>query len=377
MARATAKERREALRNRTSRGVSERNIKGSVKKSVLDFSKTKKNEGDQFEVTHGKKENYIDIIPFEITQDWYKTLLSVKGSPIGLEVGYVDYKLEVPIHKGIGENNDVFLCLKKAFGKKCPICEELREEYNKSDEDQDEKKISALSPKWRCFYNIYDYNGDSEDIKLWDFSYHLFEKKLQTAIEEESDGIAIFSDLEEGSSIKFKGTEKFFGKYPYVKPRDVSFVKRDIYEESIIDSTFPLDAMLKIPTYEEVYEVHFGEVATVNENESNEKVEEKSAPQRKQRTRSFGNSNDSKNSESAKPERTRGKTKEEDNNESQENKCPQGKEFGVDCDPDSAVCSECDEDTFQECSSHVTEKVETPASGRRKRRGTVDQDLPF
>jgi hypothetical protein len=133
MPRITAEQRREALRKRTKRGVNERGQKGLGRKSVLDYSKAGDRKIVKYEVKSGKEDNYIDILPFEITQEWYKKLRSVSGTPIGLDIGFTDYKLEIPIHRNVGEDNEVFLCLKKAFGKKCPLCEEMYAEWDKDE----------------------------------------------------------------------------------------------------------------------------------------------------------------------------------------------------------------------------------------------------
>jgi hypothetical protein len=97
--RISAAKRREALRKRTKRGINERGQKGLGRKSVLDYSKAGNRKIVKYEIKSGKESNYIDILPFEITQKWYKKLRSVSGTAIGLEVGFTDYKLEIPVHK--------------------------------------------------------------------------------------------------------------------------------------------------------------------------------------------------------------------------------------------------------------------------------------
>ena len=365
MARITPEQRREALRRRTKKGVNERGQKGLGRKSVLDFSKAGDLKISKYEIKSGKETNYIDILPFEITEKWYKNLRSVSGSPIGLDVGFTDYKLEIPIHRNVGENNDIFLCLRQAFGKKCPLCEEMFDEYNKNEADQDDKKIDALKPKWRCFYNIYDYDGNSEEIQLWeDISYYLFEESLQEAMETEDDGIVTFSDLEMGSSISFKGRDKKLGKNSFVEAHSISFKEREVYEESILDKTFPLDKMLVIPTYEQIAKAHLG-MDEDNESEvENEPVEDEESEEKTEKTKS----------------RSRKRFKDDENEhatESQEENpfhtCPAGREFGVDCDPADQNCENCEEDIFQACAdaqdnNHTEEVKEEKTKSRSRKR---------
>ena len=347
MARITAEMRREALRKRTKKGVNERGQKGLGRKSVLDFSKAGERKIVKYEIKSGKDVNYIDILPFEITQPWYKDLRSNSGSILGAdsEVGFLDYKLEIPVHKNVGEGNDVFLCLRLAFGKKCPICEEMYAEWDKDDVDQDAKKIQALKPSWRCFYNVYDYDGEGTAVMLWeDFSYYLFEEALQEAIETEDEGIATFSDLEQGASVEFKGREKKIGKNSFVEAHSISFKEREAYGEEILKETFPLDAMLVIPTYEQVAKAHLG----MDDDEGEEETPSESQ------------------TEPASSGRTRGKKAEEETPDESPpwNECSAGLDFGVSYNA-SPECESCDEDTFQACAAKQKElkkEAEEPAT---------------
>jgi len=338
MSRITAEQRREALRKRTQSGVSERGQKGLGRKSVLDYSKAGDLKLVRYQAKSGKETNYIDILPFEITESWYKKLRSVSGSIIGLDVGFTDYKLEIPVHRNVGENNDIFLCLNKAFGQKCPICEEMYAEYNKDEGEQDTKKIQALKPSWRCFYNVYDYDGEAP-IALWeDVSYYLFEEMLQEAMESEEEGIVTFSDPEMGSSIEFKGREKKLGKNAFVETHSITFKKRESYSENIATQTFPLDKMLVIPTYEEVAKCHLG---MEDEQEVTKQTEEE--PVQKARTRSRFTEEES---EKSKP------TEEE---KAPWDDCPAGNEFGIDYNRKKA-CETCDESIFQACAAKAAKQ---------------------
>lgn len=335
MPKISATERREALRKRTKKGVNERGQKGLGRKSVLDYSKAGDRKIVKYEIKSGKDVNYIDILPFEITQEWYKDLRSVSGTTIGLEVGFTDYKLEIPVHRNVGENNDVFLCRRLAFGKKCPLCEEMYSEWDKDEDDQDAKKIQALKPSWRCFYNVYDYDGDGAPVQLWeDFSYFLFEEALQEAMETEQDGVVTFSDLEMGSSIEFKGREKKIGKNKFIETHSIGFKKRDPYDEAVLKETLPLDGMLIIPTYEQVAKAHLG----LEEDTSKEEDPPKSTYPKTRTRKRFKEESKLKETEVDPPW----------------DKCPHGKEFGVDCNTIDE-CGECDEDLFQACAAKQDE----------------------
>ena len=114
---------REALKRRTNQSAKDRGKKGLGKVGYLNQDQL----GDRefYKPSHGQQRNVIDILPFVVSQDWYKRLRTFSGRATGMEVGDWDYKLEIPIHFDIGPGRAAFLCLNQAFGERCPICEEL------------------------------------------------------------------------------------------------------------------------------------------------------------------------------------------------------------------------------------------------------------
>ena len=346
MPRVSAAQRREALKNRTKKGVTERGQKGLGRKSALDFSKAGDRKIIRYEPGSGREVNYIDILPFEITQEWYKDLKSVSGSVIGLDVGFTDYKLEIPIHRNIGENNDIFVCPRMAFGKKCPICEELYAEWDKEKSEQDKEKVDSLKASWRCFYNVYDYEGEGDPVQLWeDVSYYLFEEILQEAMETDDEGIITFSDLEMGSSVEFKGREKRLGKNTFIEYHSISFKERDQYEESILDKVYPLDKMMVISTYEEIARAHLGmdpDGGQEGDGPGDDQEQEGGDPWE-------SGSDDGQEGD----EFGAGCDQEQEGDGPWESEsddiCPVGNEFGAGCDLDSRDCENCEEEIFQRC----------------------------
>jgi len=339
MARKSAKERREALRRRTQQSGNERNKTGLGGSTVLDISGIE--SLNLFKPKSGQEKNFIDILPFEITQDWYPDLRTKSGRPTGLEPGLEDYKLEVPVHSRIGVDNRQFLCRRLAFGKKCPICEELRVEYDKPKSEQSEDVIRALTPSWRCYYNIYDYNEPDKDLQLWtDASYHLFEKNfLEDALDGEE--YITFSDLERGKSIEFKGKEKSLGESKFIEAQSIEFKDRDAYEESILDETLSLDKLLIIPTYDEVNRVFLGldeEEETQSEEEETQLEKDDNPPDEEKPP--------ARRSRSRKTERK--PKKEETPEEIPAGGCPDGGIFGIDCNEREA-CQDCPEEIFNAC----------------------------
>ena len=331
----TKEERKQKLKNRTRRGVDERGQKGLSKKTALDYGKANGKVIPYDMAAEKGKTRLVDIIPFVVTQSWYKDLRTKSGSPTELEIGDWDYKLEIPVHKNVGPDNKTFLCLQQAFGRRCPLCEELYAEWDKDEGDQDSKKIEALKSSWRCHYNAYDYDGESGEIELWDDqSYFLFEDILIEAMEADDEGLVTFWDLEDGRSIEYKTREKKIGKYPFHEAHSIAFHTRDPYGEDILEKVHPLDAMLIIPTEKDVLDAHLGSEG--DEPQQSEATTE--TPAQGRRTRRIG-----------------GETQTPVTPEALASVppaavcvCPEGGIFGTDCNKLKA-CDVCDEKIYAAC----------------------------
>lgn len=253
------KERRAKLRGRTETSAenSEGKSTSLITGKELDGREMKFAKKPKF----GREVNMYDIIPFEITAEWYKDLRTFSGQPTGLEVGDVDYKLEVPVHRTIPGNEKArCVCLKEAFGKPCPVCQErdrLMSDAGK-DEDPDGTIAKSLQPKWRTFYNLIDLNNDDE-IVIWEYSYHLFEKALLLEVNVGAEGLQFFWDIEEdGKTIQWRGKQKSFGGNKFVEADRIDFIDREPYNESILKETFPLDKIINIMDYETIQAMMLG-----------------------------------------------------------------------------------------------------------------------
>lgn len=356
MAKSAAEARREKLRNRTRQSVQTRDEKGLGRKSILDWGRFDGEKPPVYVLKHGTKDNelnVLDILPFVITQSWYKDLRTKSGLTTNLDVGDWDYKLEIPVHPNVGDNNDVLICNRLAFGGKCPDCEDMFAEYEKDSPDKD--TIRNLSPSWRCFYNIYDYieesNPDGVNMILENVAYGNMEKAVLAKAGEGEEEI-LFSDIEEGKTLKMKGREESFGgnKYTKILNEDyVEFEDREPYPESVVEETVSFDALVKLCTYDEFLAIRKGE------SEAAAPKEEKSA---------------------GSGTRTRRQPTSDKKEGLSVTKCPAGLEFGKP-DLDSEDCKKCDDETFKACADaeqanadarKEPEQEETPpASGRRRR----------
>jgi hypothetical protein len=295
-----------------------------------------------------KGHNKIEILPYEV---------ATKNHP-KLDKGDLDYVLDVWVHKGIGPSEDNYVCLKKTFGKPCPVCEELA--LLKKSDDVDDEDLDALKPKRRVIYNLFDHND--EKVKVFEVSHFLFEKELLEEALVDSEEVTVFADPEEGSTIKFRAKEEEFGGRKYFKYKSFQFLERDEpIDDDVLEEAIALDSILIVPTYDEVKAALEGRVEDDDEDDEDE---EDDAPKRtktnkksKRKIREEVDEDDDEEEEDEEEEETvrkKKKRKTEDDEESKKKKsskkkangCPHGYCFGKDND-EYDECIKCKK--WEEC----------------------------
>lgn len=257
------RDKREAFKQRAEQGVKDRQ-KSAGKYSVVHLGKI--DNINFFKPNPDKqKRNLIDIIPFFVTQNWTAKMRGFNGDTLGVQIGDMLYKLEVPIHgQGCGALEFPQLCLKSAFGKACPVCDDR--ESLKEDSNVDEDIIGTLYPRWKVYYNLRDKNepDKTKRRKVWESPYHSFEKFFLDEADMGTEGYVIFADPEEGKTIKFKGRKKHFKSkggqmVDYLEAESIEFIDRKRqYMEDDIKKSISFDKYLAIPTYEEVEKAYLG-----------------------------------------------------------------------------------------------------------------------
>jgi len=375
MAQTPAERRREKLRNRSRQAVQTRDQKGLGRKSIVDWGMLLGKKPPSYSLKHGSKDNEvnsIDFLPWVVTQKWYKNLRTKSGLTTNLDIGDWDYKCELPVHKNVGEGNDTLICRRLAFGEKCYDCEKLFEEYEK--EKQDDKKVSAYRPSWRCWYNIYDYseesNPDGVYMVMEDVAYGNMEKAILAKADDGEETI-LYSDIEIGKTVKLKGREEIFMGIKFVKILNedyIEFENRDPYtEEDIIGKTVSFDALVKLCTYEEFKAIREGidkedDDAKEPSKDETGKEEEQTGSTRGRRTpQTQSDGSDSKESSKAADWK-------------QEDGCPKGLEFGKP-DPEADECKACPDEIFKVCSA-VADEEEKINNARRAANKSTDDNLP-
>ena len=272
---------------------------------------TKFNFPDGVKVTFFKPEKgtmKLDILPYEVTAE---------NHPV-VAAGDRWYQRTIFTHNGIGAEEKSYLCL-KTIGKKCPICE-VRAKMVKSP-DGDEDIIKSLTPKEREVFNVIDLNDEKAGVQLWEYSYHLFGKLLETELREGDDDLAGFADLVDGKTLKVRFKEKQMGKNKFLEADRIDFLDRDDYDEDILEDVLDLDAILNVFPYEKLDAI-FTEME--DDEEEDEKPKKGKASKGKKEE-----PEDDEEEEEEKPKRGRASSKksskdEEEDDEEEEEKPKRG-----------------------------------------------------
>lgn len=207
----------------------------------------------------------VDVIPYR----------STGGNPF-VEKGELSPERTYFTHRGIGPNNDTFVCPAKTAKKPCPICE-YRSKLQR-DPDADEKLIQDLAPKERQLWNVIDLEEPEKGVQLWDISFHLFGKLLDAEIRnaDEGDEYEFYADPTEGMSLKLGIAEKSFAGNTFYEVETIGFkTRREQYDEDIVEKAHPLDKLLIVPEYEKFKAVF---LQTEKADEGDEENQEATPP---------------------------------------------------------------------------------------------------
>jgi len=191
----------------------------------------------------------------------------------------------------------------------------------------DKKAGNALRAKRRSIYNVISRNRDADDdIMIWDAPYTWSEERIiaAKATDEEVSGSKInFAHPTAGNTIAFNATlsdlQPATAKEPVVEPKEFRFLPRDTNLVPYIEKAYPLDAMLKVHTFEEL------EAMLYATDDSDDEPSER---------------------ESVETEEVGAPAKEEPSID-----CPYGRRFGIDtdCYAECDTCSAKNKDVWRAC----------------------------
>lgn len=181
-----------------------------------------------------------------------------EGNPYASK-GFLHYERTFFTHRGIGPNNDTYVCPAKTAKQKCPVCEWTQRENARGGLTQDEiKNIKSLYPKERQLFLVHDLAAPDKPFQIWDYSFHLFGKQLDARIKlsKPQQGYEYFADPKEGKTILVSFAEKptGFGK-PCYEAAAFDFLPRDPVSKAFTQSLPCLDDLLIILPYKDLREL--------------------------------------------------------------------------------------------------------------------------
>ena len=302
--------------DRYERNAQEPQREGKKREGIFDFGGKEVNfYKPSFDKEADSNINRIDIVPYIITSSKHPLVASgswKKDTP--------DYMLEVYVHKSVGPDFATVICPRETYGHKCPICDKMFEAYKAGDK----KTGNTLRAKRRSIYNVISRNkGDEDEIMIWDVSYAWAEERILAAkkMEENVAGKKInHASPTTGNTIVFNATlSDLTTKYPIIEPKEFRFIPREGSLVPYIEKAYPLDAMLKVHTFEELEAMLYATDDSDDEPSEREPME----------TEEVGAS-----------------VKEEPSAD-----CPYGRRFGIDtdCYAECDTCSAKNKDVWRAC----------------------------
>lgn len=194
-------------------------------------------------------DHLIDFVPWIAGKDMP---LDRKTGTVTTREGEIEYVIDVDVHCRIGPASLDFICPKQNFGKRCPICEYLRNEGSGSEEAWKKYKTTR-----RTFYLVWVHDTPEDEAKglqLWNVAHFFMENKLQPlATLPRGGGYKMYSHPTEGSNISFTIKKKGMG--------NIEFLGHALYDreqpipQSLLDraSQIHLDeTMVMHPSYDEI-----------------------------------------------------------------------------------------------------------------------------
>jgi flagellar biosynthesis GTPase FlhF len=188
-----------------------------------------------------------------------------------LKEGEVAYFLDIWVHRGVGINEDNYVCPARNYNRPCCICERQKEMRLKGTFTDDE--IKELNPKRRAIYNINVLDNAEEEakgIQIWEAAHWFTEKHFsELARKPKGGGFIPFSDPDNGKILAFNkvSNTEFLGH---------KFLDRDEpISDVLLEETYTLDEIIYEPTYEELYNAYYGKEMEVEDEEDVEEEETK------------------------------------------------------------------------------------------------------
>ena len=304
----------------------------------------------------------LDVIPYVVSDKRHP------DAEAGAEVGTLWPSRRYYVHRGVGAEENSYICPLKTFGKPCPICEYASA---RARQGGDREELKALRPKARDLYNVIDLDDPDKKIQLFDMSGFLFGDTLTKELIDASDDEQCFAELKGGYSLKLRFEKKSFNRNEFWAVDRIDFVERKKdYKESIIEETVPLDDILVEPDYKTLEKIFLmAEGGEDDEEEEERPVRRRSKDEEEEEPKRRHSSKDEEEEEEDSEPEPEDEEEEEEKPAKKAKKRP-AKEEDEEDEEDSEDDSEPEEDEDEE-----EEEEEKPKKrGRRKKEPEPEED---
>lgn len=300
----------------------------------------------------------LDIIPYVVSDKRHP------DADAGAEVGTLWPSRRYYVHRGVGAEENSYICPLKTFGKPCPICEYASA---RARQGGDREELKALRPRARDLYNVIDLDDPDKKIQLFDMSGFLFGDTLTKELIDASDDEQCFAELKGGYTLKLRFEKKSFNRNEFWAVDRIDFVERKKdYKESIIEETVPLDDILVEPDYKTLEKIFL-----MTEGGADEDDEEEERPA-KRRAR-----DEEEEEEQPKRKRPSRDEEEEDEEDSKESEEDEDEEEEAPKKPSKKrPAKEEDEEEDEEDSDEEEEEEQPKKRGRRKKAEPEEEEEP-
>lgn len=238
-------------------------------KSGFDSNAIKLPEGVKFyKLKEGSKK--WDIIPYE----------AGKGNPHA-KPGELYYERTFYTHPRIGPDESTYVCPRKTWGKKCPICEHRMKLA--ADPEADEAAVKALNVKERQIFALVDHANRDDGVQILEISFHCFGRALDKKVRNGDEGEYDFwFDPEDGYYIRAGVDEDTGGDYKFMNVGDIEFKKRkEALDEDVLASVPCLDDLLIEYSYDELKKIFL----QIDEDEDEDEKPKKGKDKAKKKVR--------------------------------------------------------------------------------------------
>ena len=261
----------------------------------------------------------LDVVPYRTSKR--------KAHPHSVDGTW--YERTYFIHRTVGADAVMVVCPKSTFGKPCPICE-YRASLDKNDEEE-AKIIYALRPQERQLFNVIVYeDGKRSDVMVLDQPRSGLGRKIDDMVrgaDEEDSHYQYYVDLEKGSTLKVNVTEMLAGTFKYFGASSVEFKqRREGYDESILDKTVDLDAVLNVVPYDELSDMLHGtgshdpgnRATAAGDDDADEEAAEEAEEKSKKGSKAATSEDDEDDEPPAKPAKAKPKPPADDEDDDDE-----------------------------------------------------------